>query len=43
MMTLTSPAFEFSETIPKIHTGDGEDYSLALRWWTRRQRPRALR
>ena len=32
MMTLTSPAFEFSEQIPKIHTGDGEDLSPALRW-----------
>ncbi len=32
MMTLRSPAFEFSEQIPKIHTGDGEDCSPALQW-----------
>jgi Raf kinase inhibitor-like YbhB/YbcL family protein len=32
MMTLSSAAFEFSEQIPKIHTGDGEDSSPPLRW-----------
>jgi Raf kinase inhibitor-like YbhB/YbcL family protein len=32
MMTLTSPAFEFSEPIPTIHTGDASDISPALRW-----------
>ena len=32
MMSLRSPAFEFSEPIPKIHSGDGEDLSPALRW-----------
>lgn len=32
MMTLTSPAFKHGEPIPKIHTGDGEDLSPALRW-----------
>ncbi len=31
-MNLTSPAFDFSEQIPKIHTGDGDDCSPALRW-----------
>jgi len=32
MMTLMSPAFEFGGEIPKIHTGEGEDSSPALRW-----------
>jgi Raf kinase inhibitor-like YbhB/YbcL family protein len=32
MMVLSSPAFEFSDQIPKVHTGDGEDSSPALRW-----------
>ena len=32
MMSLTSPAFDFSGEIPKIYTGDGEDCSPALRW-----------
>ena len=31
-MNLMSPAFEFSDPIPKVHTGDGEDCSPALRW-----------
>ena len=31
-MNLMSPAFDFSEQIPKIHTGDGEDCSPALQW-----------
>ena len=31
-MNLMSPAFDFSEQIPMIHTGDGEDCSPALRW-----------
>ena len=31
-MTLRSPTLEFSEQIPKLHTGDGEDSSPALRW-----------
>src|SRR5437762_5855558 len=29
---LTSPAFREDETIPKKHTGDGEDLSPALAW-----------
>jgi Raf kinase inhibitor-like YbhB/YbcL family protein len=32
MMSLRSPAFEFSDQIPTIHTGDGEDCSPPLSW-----------
>ena len=32
MMILKSPAFEFSEPIPKVNAGEGEDISPALRW-----------
>ena len=32
MMILKSLGFEFSEPIPKINAGDGDDLSPALRW-----------
>ncbi|MFI5349386.1 MAG: YbhB/YbcL family Raf kinase inhibitor-like protein [Elusimicrobiota bacterium] len=32
MMSLKSPAFEFSEPIPKANSGEGADVSPALRW-----------
>jgi Raf kinase inhibitor-like YbhB/YbcL family protein len=31
-ITITSSAFESGKTIPKKHTGDGEDVSPALKW-----------
>lgn len=31
-MTLTSPAFEDGQPIPRRHTGEGEDFSPPLRW-----------
>ncbi len=30
--TLTSPAFREEDTIPRPHTGDGDDMSPSLRW-----------
>ncbi|OGS42355.1 MAG: phosphatidylethanolamine-binding protein [Elusimicrobia bacterium RIFOXYD12_FULL_66_9] len=32
MFTLTSPAFKQGETIPKLHTCEGQDPSPELRW-----------